>query len=237
MRKLREKRGDSLATVEEKSTKFSLLNYYSENIFKAPPEHIISEKQKDEALEFIFKIETKLVKKFNPKIKLEKIAFEEKEILYSKNRILEGQTVKVVGGLDIDMSLGGLFNLNFKVPLIDQHSPLALPLAIHLHSLFNHRGVESCYRLPLNFVKILNGMQVFKSISVNCAICLKDRKKYLRIMMGGLSDSQLSISPVFYFTLVDMWGPLRCYCPGYERQTRRDKSYEVHFLVFSCVAT
>ena len=236
LRRLRVRKG-VMEEEEEKHPKFSLLSYYCENIVTPPPKHIVSDIQKNEALEFIFKIESKLVKKFNHKNKVEKMAVEEDGILYSKNRVLEGQTVKVVGGLDIDTSLSGLFNLNFKVPLIDQHSPLALPLAIHLHSLFNHRGVESCYRLSLNFVKIIGGLQIFRSVSVNCVICLKDRKKYIKMIMGGLTDSQLSVSPVFYFTLVDMWGPLKCYCPGYERTTRRDKSYEVHFLVFSCVAT
>ena len=86
-------------------------------------------------------------------------------------------------------------------------------------------------------MRILGSMQIFKSISINCVICLKDRKKYLRMLMGGLADSQLAVSPLFYFTMVDMWGPLKAYCPGYERTTRRDKAYEVYFLVFCCVAT
>ena len=145
--------------------------------------------------------------------------------------------MKLAGGLDIDMDLSGLFDLNFQVPIIDHHSPLAYPVALHLHSLFNHRGFESCYRLSLNKVMILGGLQLFKSITLNCIICLKDRKKFLRSVIGSLTDSQLTISPVFYFTLVDMWGPVRCYCPGYEKQTRRDKSYEAYFLVFSCVST
>ena len=34
-----------------------------------------------------------------------------------------------------------------------------------------------------------------------------------------------------------MGSSLKCYCPGYGKKTRRDKSYEVHFLVFSCVDT
>ena len=104
---------------------------------------------------YIFKTETKLVKKFTDAKKLEKIAIEKDEILYSKTRILEGQTVKIVGGLKLDTSLSGLFDLNFEVPIVDSHSPLAYPLALHLHGLFNHRGFESCYRLSLNKVKIL----------------------------------------------------------------------------------
>ena len=66
---------------------------------------------------------------------------------------------------------------------------------------------------------------------------MKDRKKYLRMVMGGLTDTQLTISPVFYYTYVDLWGPLKAYCPGYGKLTRREKGYEVHFLVFSCVST
>ena len=221
---------------EKKIPKFSILSFYSDKMFKSP-DLAVTDLERDDALEYIFKVETKLVKKFNTKVKLDKIAIEEDDILYSRSRVLEGQTVKVVGGLKIDTSLSGLFNLNFKVPLIDQHSPLAYPLALHLHTQFNHRGVETCHRLALNFVKIIGSLQIFKSISLKCAICLKDRKKYLRMVMGGLSDSQLTISPVFYFTMVDMWGPLRAYCPGYGRKTRRDRPYEVYFLVFSCVAT
>ena len=34
-----------------------------------------------------------------------------------------------------------------------------------------------------------------------------------------------------------MWGPFKSYCPGYERQTRRDKAYDSYFLVFACVTT
>ena len=221
---------------EVKPPKFSILAYYSDKLEPAPDTRV-SELDRSYALEYIFSVETKIVKKFNDQKKLKKIAFEKDDILYCQTRVLEGQTVKVTGGLDIDMSLSGLFDLNFQVPLIDHHSPLAYPIALHLHGLFNHRGFESCYRLSLNKVKILGGLQLFKSISLNCVICIKDRKKYLRMVMGGLTDSQLTISPVFYFTLVDMWGPIKCYCPGYEKQTRRDKSYEVYFLVFSCVAT
>ena len=61
--------------------------------------------------------------------------------------------------------------------------------------------------------------------------------------MGPLADSQLYISPVFYCSLLDMWGPIRTYCPGYERTgyTRgtasHAKHYEVYYLVVACVVT
>ena len=57
--------------------------------------------------------------------------------------------------------------------------------------------------------------------------------------MGPLSQSQTTISPVFYFTLVDLWGPLKSYVPGYEKVTRStaEKPHQVYMLVFACCAT
>ena len=217
--------------------RFSAASYFSDQVVRAPTNKLITDADRNFALDYIYKKETEIVKAFMPAKKLQKIAVEEDGILYCKSRVLEGQNVKIVGGLRIDTSLKGLFNLNFKVPIVDQHSPLAYPLALHFHSLFNHRGIESTYRLSLNYARILGGMKIMRNISLNCAVCIKDRKRYLKMVMGGLTDSQLSISPLFYFTIVDLWGPLKAYCPGYGKMTRREKGYEVYFMVFSCAAT
>ena len=227
----------STMSIHSQESRFSISQFYSETMIKGLPGNVILESDRNKALEYIFQTETKIVKHFHSSTQLEKFSIEENNILYCKSRLLEGQTVKVVGGLKIDSDLKGLFNLNFKVPIIDHNSPLAYSLALHLHSLFNHRGIETCYRLSLNYVKILGGKQIFKNIAINCVICLKDRKKYLKMIMGGLSDAQVTISPTFYYTMLDMFGPLKAFCPGYEKTTRRDKSYEVYFLVFCCVAT
>ena len=219
------------------NSKFSILSYYSPNMIKPPPANIISEIDRNQALEFIFRKETQLVKKFNSSKMLSKIAIEENDILYCKTRMLEEHNVKVVGGLNLDANLSELLNVNFKVPLIDEHSPLAYPIALHLHDLFNHKGYETCYRLSLNFVRILGGMKIFKNINSNCITCMKERKRYMKVSMGKVNECQVTVSPLFYFVQVDMWGPLKCFCPGYERLTRRDKSYDIYMLVFSCVGT
>ena len=53
--------------------------------------------------------------------------------------------------------------------------------------------------------------------------------------MGPLADSQPTISPVFFNTLVDLWGP------GYKNlgvtRAKADKSYHVYTMVFVCAAT
>ena len=71
-----------------------------------------------------------------------------------------------------------------------------------------------------------------------CIFCQKMLHKYTKQLMGPLSDEQLSISPVFYYTYADAWGPLRAYVPGFEKSTRAgSKVYEVYILVFGCAAT
>ena len=59
----------------------------------------------------------------------------------------------------------------------------------------------------------------------------------MKVSMGSPSECKIAVSPVFYFVQVNLWGPLHCYCPGFERLTRRDKGYDVYMLVFTCLAT
>ena len=57
--------------------------------------------------------------------------------------------------------------------------------------------------------------------------------------MGPLDHSQASISPVFYYTLIDLWGPLPSFVPGYEKVTRSSESkpHDVYMMVCACAAT
>ena len=56
--------------------------------------------------------------------------------------------------------------------------------------------------------------------------------------MGPFNNTQLSISPIFYFCFMDLWGPLTTYCSGYKKKTRaREQKYELHMLVLGCAGT
>ena len=168
-----------------------------------------------------------------------KIGVMKDEILYCSTRILEGQELKTVGFLEESLDLETFTGIKFCVPLISKHSPLAVSIAMHIHyNTCKHKGVESTYRLSLQHARILQGKQVFKEIADDCIYCKKLRQKYVRQLMGPFSDTQLSISPIFYFCYLDMWGPLTIYCPGYQKKTRnRQQRYEVHMLVIACVVT
>ena len=57
--------------------------------------------------------------------------------------------------------------------------------------------------------------------------------------MGPLSDSQLTISLVFYVTLVDLWGPMKYFAPGHHHELRsaHSKHYDGYFMVLACAST
>ena len=137
------------------------------------------------------------------------------------------------------MDLKSFTGCNFKVPVIDKYSPMAISLASDLHyNVVKHHGAETVYRMSLQYAHILGGRSLLQMMRDECIFCQKMLRKYTKQLMGPLSDEQLSISPVFYYTYADAWGPLRAYVPGFEKSTRAgSKVYEVYILVFGCAAT
>ena len=77
------------------------------------------------------------------------------------------------------------------------------------------------------------------NITQDCVFCKKMSKKYMEQVMGPLTDSQLTISLVFYVTLVDLWGPVKCFAPGQHQELRTAhlKHYDGYFMVLSCAST
>ena len=125
---------------------------------------------------------------------------------------------KLVGGLEESKGLLSLTGINFNVPVLDKLSPLAISVALHLHyNVVRHKGYETTFRLSLQFTRILQGRVLFKEISEECVVCKKLRLDYLKQIMGPLSEYQMSVSPIFFYTYIDAWGPLKSYVPGFGR--------------------
>ena len=188
-------------------------------------------------LDYLYKKATKEILKFDKDV--DKIGVLKDDILYCRSRILEGQNLKAVGVLSESIDIESFTGIKFCVPLISKHSPLAVSMALHLHyNVVQHRGTETVYRLSLQHARILGGKQLFKEVSDDCVYCKRLRLKYVKQLMGPLADTQLTISPIFYFTYLDMWGPITVYCPGYEKVTRnRRQAYQVYMLVMGCAST
>ena len=187
------------------------------------------------ALEYLFVLATKEVKKFNKEEMVNRIAVENQGILFSKSRLLDCHRFTVAAGLETT-GLGDA-NLNMITPLIDRHSPLAYAVGDYIHRvLCSHRGYEACYRMSLTFCHIIQGANLFKEIGNDCVKCKMFRKKYLDVAMGPVSDFQITIAPPFYVCMADMFGPLTVYVPGHERVTRNRRilTSKVWVLVFAC---
>ena len=197
----------------------------------------ITDEDLQSALVYLFRKATKEVEKFNSKVKVEKAAVMKDDILFSRGRILEGMNFEQTGGI----SVTGLGELGIKAltPVIDRHSPLAYCIATHIHwNIAQHKGVETCYRISLQHVTILQGASLFKELSDECIRCRMKRKKYVDMPMGLLSEHRLKICPPFWVTQMDLFGPVPIYVPGLEKNTRtRVLRAECHVLVFACPVT
>ena len=192
-----------------------------------------------DALNYWFKKGSQEVKHFNKKDMIDKIAVEKQGILFSRSRILDGQRFIIAGGFKHD-SLGLEVQLNLTTPVLDRHSPIALSIALYIHhDLGQHAGYETCYRLSLGFVHIIQGASLFRVIGEECVKCSMVRRKYLEVVMGPISDHQLTISPAFFIAFCDLDGPYGVLVPGFEKQTRARQviTSKVWIMTFVCPMT
>ena len=198
----------------------------------------LSEEDLSASLEYLFAKSSDEVRRYIERSKVDEISVNKNGILFLKSRILDKQDLEAIGGVENILDVSGFAGLNFLVPVLYRYSPIAVSLASHLHWKFQHKGLETSYRLSLNFAYIIQGRAVFRQVAEDCVVCKGLRKKYLEVQMGNLDKAQVTITPLFHSTLVDCFGPLKAFCPGFEKVTRRgDKSYKVWCMVFCCVAT
>ena len=202
------------------------------NATAAVPE--VTDKFINMALTYLYRKASGEVTKFNNQKTVQKIAVEQEQILFSKNRILDTMSFAEMG--DLGLSDLPVMGIRSHVPVIDRHSPLAYSIAQHIHwNISHHRGVESCHRFSLQNCFIMQGMSLYKELADDCLWCAKKRKKLVEVSMGPISDHQLSISPPFWCCQVDLFGPLYCYVPGHERSTRNKPAAQVKTWILTCV--
>ena len=134
----------------------------------------------------------------------------------------------------------GQLGLKSHIPVVDRHSPLAYSIANHVHwDLCKHKGVETCHRVSLGHVHILQGATLYKEIGEECLRCKIKRKRFIEMPMGPISDHQLRICPPFWATQADMFAPFQVYVPGFEKNTRNRKVLEAKCwgMCFVCPVT
>ena len=187
---------------------------------------------------YIFRTTTAEVKEFSKNSILEKQGVELGGIIYSKNRLLESLEFQKITGMEA-VSLDPL-GVNVQAPILDRYSPVAYSLAQYIHwEVSKHAGLETCNRLCLERVHILQGFSILKEISNECVTCKMKRKKFLEVSTGPVGEHQLTIAPAMYACQADLFGPVTVYVPGYSKvvRGRPPLASQVWVMVFVCPVT
>ena len=199
---------------------------------------ILSNENLHTALLYLFRKASAEVKFFNSDAVIKKLTHEKFGILFSKGRILDGMNFLETSELG-NLNLGSL-GVKVNIPVLDRFSPLSYCIAQHVHwNVSKHRGIETTNRMSLEQVTIIQGMNLYREIAEECMICHMKRKQYLEVPMGPISQDQLVLAPPFYITMLDLFGPVEAYVPGFERHTRNRQVLEskMYIMVAVCVTT
>ena len=195
---------------------------------------LLCDKYTNQALLYLYRKATCEIKHFNKGSKLERISVEREEVFLSRGRILDDMNFRETSELPF-LSLGNL-GVRTNLPMLDRHSPLAYSVAEHVHwDLAKHKGAETCNRVSLENVFIIQGATLYKEMGEDCIRCKMKRKKHLEAAMGPISDSQLTLAPPCWMVQVDLFGPITVFVPGFERSTRNRQVLEAKCWVMTAV--
>ena len=169
----------------------------------------LSEELLNASAAYFFKKATAEVKQYlKPNMYKEKSVLKN-DILYYTGRILTTQEV------DGDFGLGDacidLSACTFCVPITDAHSPIAYAIVNETHWYHpdaSHGGIESVLRHAQYVAHIIGGRALVKAMKKGCARCRVLYEKNVQAAMGLVGDRNLRIAPPFYFSQVDLCGPL-----------------------------
>ena len=77
--------------------------------------------------------------------------------------------------IDIDLDAMGI-RTRLPVLMLDRHSPLSYSIAQYVHwDLAVHRGAETCSRISMEHVSIMQGSTLYREIGQNCPRCAMKR--------------------------------------------------------------
>ena len=113
-----------------------------ETQFRGKYHELITEDDVSRSLDYFYRKGSQEVLQFNSADLVNKIAVDHDGILFSRNRILEGQRFQTAGGLEDKNILGkGEFGIHFKTPVFDRYSPLSYAIGDYVHRIISkHRG-------------------------------------------------------------------------------------------------
>ena len=128
-----------------------------------------------------------------------------------------------------------LCQTTFCVPVMDQHLPVAISIAMEVHWYHpdvQHRGLEAILSQMQNIAHIIGGRRLAKAITRACTRCRIMNKESIDVIMGPIQNVNLCIAPAFFASQVDIFGPFKSYSSVNKRA-----SIKAWFLIFCCCTT
>ena len=176
---------------------------------------------------YFFLKATKEVKEFVPKNQLKDVV-EIDGILHHCGRILDGQVVD--DQLDI---FPDLKPLHFVKPIVDRYSPIAYAIMTYVHrEVAHHRNAAATLQQSRHYAYILKGKQLAVEMTENCFKCRRERARTMNVEMGKISEKRLSVTPAFFTSQCDLFGPLDAMCEHNHRA-----KVQVYGVVYKCMST
>ena len=121
------------------------------------------------ALLYLYRKAAVEVKHFCSKERVEKVSVEVEGVLLSKGRLWDGLNYTQTGELT-GINLGDL-GVKTHLPMMERYSPLAYSVADHVHwDLAKHKGVETCTRMSMEEVSIIQGHSLFRELAMDCML-------------------------------------------------------------------
>ena len=186
----------------------------------------------DSALQYFFEKGTEEVEYFCPP-KMWKDTRKIGKIRVWSSRVLSSQEFSV--GLQLSDTMFDLNPTKFCVPILDEYSPVAWSIALHVHwnhLTARHAGIPTVVRYCGEVAHIFNCSQLVQIIKDRCARCKYIQKKTIDIGLGPLSKHQLKIAPSYFITQGDLFGPYQAFAPTNARQT-----IKIWGAVYVCLST
>ena len=168
------------------------------------------------------------VKKFSPSKDFKENTVELNGILHYAGRILDASQIDCPEDPFLDSP-----PLCFVKPVVDRHSPVAYSVMLHAHTrLARHKGINFSLRESRSVAYIFRGRELSIEVDKNCRPCKKHKKRLVKVELGKLHQTRLTIAPPFYICQVDLFGPLNAQCEHNHRST-----VKIYGTVFKCPAT
>ncbi|XP_066914399.1 uncharacterized protein [Clytia hemisphaerica] len=176
---------------------------------------------------------TNEVKRFVSPNKYKRISTEVDGILIYTGRILPNESINIVTPMTRVMK--DLHQTVFCVPILEKHSPLSYAILQEVHwfnKTVKHSGIEATLRYASKVAHIIEGREVTKKIKRACKLCRYLEKQRIKVSMGKIPNSCMTIAPAFYNTQCDLAGPFQAYSSFNKRKT-----IKIWLTIFCCSTT